>query len=257
MNPTRSEARSIPAILWAAVMGGTGFAAGFLGPLVLTPEANQGPLLGIFITGPLGVLLGLVLFGVTRGLRLTAKRQWQVLKTFAVVIVAATLYVCLPGPALHGEIVDAEVQRCGPPSERVDRAVGNWEKRIAKVTWSPARSGWQAYARRSAQEDNGAVVGVLVLRRNTLYEQRKPWNKGDITARGWKDVNKRQSYYVPDPVGLCADYPAGKRLVRFVSYDVSVLNRHAVEWPPTKLSDFLDLQVLGPVREEHRKFAEN
>ena len=252
MNPTRS----IPAIVWGAVMGGTGFAAGFLGPLALTPAANQGPLLGIFITGPLGVLLGLVLFGVTRGLGLTAKRQWQVLKTFAVVIATATLYVCLPEPALNGEIVDAEVERCGPPSEGVDKAIGDWEKRIAKVTWSPARPGWEAYARRSAQEDNGAVVSVVVLRRNTLYEQRKPWNKGDITARGWKDVNKRQSYYISDPVGLCADYPAGKRLVRFVLYGGSALNSRAVEWPPTKLSDFLDLQVLDPVREEHRKFAE-
>jgi hypothetical protein len=31
---------------------------GFLGPIIFTPEANQGPLLGIFITGPLGFLLG-------------------------------------------------------------------------------------------------------------------------------------------------------------------------------------------------------
>jgi energy-converting hydrogenase Eha subunit B len=31
---------------------------GFFGPLVLAPEANQGPLLGIFITGPLGFILG-------------------------------------------------------------------------------------------------------------------------------------------------------------------------------------------------------
>ena len=31
---------------------------GFLGPIIFTPEANQGPLLGIFITGPLGFLVG-------------------------------------------------------------------------------------------------------------------------------------------------------------------------------------------------------
>jgi hypothetical protein len=39
-------------------LGGIGFCAGFFGPLLLTPEANQGPLLGLFITGPLGFLLG-------------------------------------------------------------------------------------------------------------------------------------------------------------------------------------------------------
>ena len=32
--------------------------ARIVGPIVFTPQANQGPLLGIFITGPLGFLLG-------------------------------------------------------------------------------------------------------------------------------------------------------------------------------------------------------
>ncbi|MBV2132425.1 hypothetical protein KRX52_06360 [Pseudomonas sp. MAP12] len=42
----------------ALALGGIGFCAGFFGPLLLTPDANQGPLLGLFITGPLGFLLG-------------------------------------------------------------------------------------------------------------------------------------------------------------------------------------------------------
>jgi hypothetical protein len=43
----------------AAVVGAIGFAGGFFGPIFLAPEANQGPLLGIFITGPLGFVLGM------------------------------------------------------------------------------------------------------------------------------------------------------------------------------------------------------
>ncbi|MFN0008254.1 MAG: hypothetical protein ACKVXR_10125 [Planctomycetota bacterium] len=50
---------------WAAIgavaLGGIGFAGGFFGPILLAPDANQGPLLGIFITGPLGFLLGGIL----------------------------------------------------------------------------------------------------------------------------------------------------------------------------------------------------
>ena len=42
----------------ALVTGAIGFSAGFFGPLVFAPGANQGPLLGIFITGPLGFLFG-------------------------------------------------------------------------------------------------------------------------------------------------------------------------------------------------------
>ena len=42
----------------AVILGAVGFSAGFFGPIIFTPQANQGPLLGIFITGPLGFLLG-------------------------------------------------------------------------------------------------------------------------------------------------------------------------------------------------------
>lgn len=43
------------------ILGVIGFAAGFFGPIILQPSANQGPLLGIFITGPLGFTLGTVI----------------------------------------------------------------------------------------------------------------------------------------------------------------------------------------------------
>ncbi|MEN9734647.1 MAG: hypothetical protein RLZ45_2642 [Verrucomicrobiota bacterium] len=45
-------------LLFAVVTGAVGFSAGFFGPLFLAPDANQGPLLGILITGPLGILIG-------------------------------------------------------------------------------------------------------------------------------------------------------------------------------------------------------
>ena len=59
-------------VLGGLVTGVVGFAAGFFGPIIFAPGANQGPLLGIFITGPLGVLLGAVgggIYWMTRGNR--------------------------------------------------------------------------------------------------------------------------------------------------------------------------------------------
>jgi hypothetical protein len=49
------EERWFGMALW---VGALSFAAGFFGPMVLAPGANQGPLLGIFITGPVGTLVG-------------------------------------------------------------------------------------------------------------------------------------------------------------------------------------------------------
>lgn len=52
--PTRGEY----AVLGAIILGFIGFWAGFAGPIIFTPESNQGPLLGILLTGPLGCIVG-------------------------------------------------------------------------------------------------------------------------------------------------------------------------------------------------------
>ena len=46
--------------LWSLLTGAIMFLAGFFGPILLTPRANQGPMLGLFFTGPLGLVLGAV-----------------------------------------------------------------------------------------------------------------------------------------------------------------------------------------------------
>ena len=47
-------------LLGAIVLGAIGFCAGFFGPIILASGGNQAPLLGIFITGPLGFILGAI-----------------------------------------------------------------------------------------------------------------------------------------------------------------------------------------------------
>ena len=54
---------------WALILGAIGFVGGYVGPMVVTPEANQGPLLGIFITGPGGALLGALIVLIAGFLR--------------------------------------------------------------------------------------------------------------------------------------------------------------------------------------------
>ncbi len=49
-------------------VGLVGFALGFFGPMILTPEANQGPMLGIFITGP-GAFVAGIAWGAVRAAR--------------------------------------------------------------------------------------------------------------------------------------------------------------------------------------------
>jgi hypothetical protein len=52
----------------ACFVGGVGFALGFFGPMLLSPGSNQGPMLGILVTGPWGFAGGLA-WGAWRALR--------------------------------------------------------------------------------------------------------------------------------------------------------------------------------------------
>ncbi|MDE2388730.1 MAG: multidrug ABC transporter permease [Betaproteobacteria bacterium] len=44
----------------ALILGGLFFTLGFLGPMVFAKDTNQGPLIGIFIAAPLGVITGAI-----------------------------------------------------------------------------------------------------------------------------------------------------------------------------------------------------
>jgi hypothetical protein len=60
----------------AIILGVSSFLVGFAGPILAHPDSPQGPLLGIFITGPLGTVAGAVL-GALVGLaiQLTRRRE--------------------------------------------------------------------------------------------------------------------------------------------------------------------------------------
>ncbi|NNK64535.1 MAG: hypothetical protein HKO98_15155, partial [Gemmatimonadetes bacterium] len=55
-------------VVGGTLVGGVGFAAGFLGPILLG-LGPQGPLMGIFMTGPLGAVIGGVLGALVGWLR--------------------------------------------------------------------------------------------------------------------------------------------------------------------------------------------
>ncbi len=58
----------------AVILGAIAFAVGFFGPIIWAPDANQGPLLGIFITGPIGFAVGFA-WGVFREVQRSAKQR--------------------------------------------------------------------------------------------------------------------------------------------------------------------------------------
>jgi hypothetical protein len=89
----------------ALILGVSGFVIGYVSPIILAPDANQGPLLGIFITGPGGFLLGGLIGAIVEVLKRKSPRLsklaplvcnwalWMSAALALLVIVAGIVYI--------------------------------------------------------------------------------------------------------------------------------------------------------------------
>ena len=93
--------------------GAVGAAAGFFGPIILDPGANQGPLLGLLITGPGGAIAGLVLGFLFGALPFTDILRLQALLLCCMLLAGGTLWYCLPGPRLVSRVVEGTIEYAG------------------------------------------------------------------------------------------------------------------------------------------------
>lgn len=242
----------LPVGLWALALGATGFVAGFFGPIALNPDANQGPLVGIFITGPGGALGGAILGAIFRILGVSATRSLKWLGSCCVLSGLGTLFFCLPEPAVLGYVIDAEVEQCAPPRESIDAALERWEEAVAHVTWYTPPRDWKQTAIRNVERAPGVVLTMNVTRRAAILEHRKPWNAGRRSASPWQASGTRESYYAQQAGASCAEYLATGRALYLPSTDSSSgPDQPARIWPPTDPTGFLSLMELGPVPAEY------
>jgi hypothetical protein len=253
MMPAVPHSRSPSVLTWALGLGVVGFAAGFFGPMIFAPDANQGPLVGILFSGPGGVVLGLLLYVIFRLLGIPPVWEWRALLACGMTLAAVTLYLVMPEPAFHGYIEDVEITSCRPLIEGLDDAIRYWDGQIAKRPES-ARTGWQEDSRAMLQSDNGVILDVFIVRHRPLFEERKPWNTGRIVPADWQAVNASKTFYARYRGGSCANYPAATRSLQF--NDLYFYGYpEGLGWPPRKASDFLGLQTLDSVPDAYRRFA--
>lgn len=240
-------APSASVILAAAVggalfVGAVGFCAGFFGPIALNPGANQGPLVGIFITGPGGAILGGVVGGLLGALGASRTSSVAVLGTTAAVLAVATLFFALPEPEFKGNVLELHVESCASPLTLRAEAFDYWDKRIATASWAAVRPGWKDGFEAMVAADPGVILQVTVSRSTGVYENRKPWNKGTIRrGQAWW-VGQR--YFAR---GSCVDWPTGASGIFMAAGDT----RASQAWPAEVLPNFLALQVLTPADSNH------
>ncbi len=110
-------------VRWTLVISAVSFVVGFVGPLILS-NSNLGPLLGIFVTGPLGFLVG----GLVGALRVSNRSARLSSKVIAVVWALALAYTYLTVPLvvsmvyflvpLHALIIVSTIYLLANPTTR-------------------------------------------------------------------------------------------------------------------------------------------
>lgn len=224
------------------VLAVAGFAAGFFGPGIFVPEANQGPLAGILISGPAGFVVGAALWALCALFKPSARLQWRMLYAVATIVVLITLFCVQPGPKVRGYVFDGEVESCAPTSETDADVLRYWDGRIAQVDWAKPRAGWRADMQRQLREAPGVVLTVQVQRTSAIMENRKPWNSGSQVSDGWKARNEETPFY--DANGSCDQYPDGSAIRGYQESDADDRIRSANIWPPQDLLYVLSASAL-------------
>jgi len=233
----RMNLRSSPGF-WALSLGVVGGAAGFFGPMLLNPDANQGPMLGLFITGPGGAIAGAILGFLFKLLPLGDSLRGQALVLACTALGLGTLWFALPEPAVRARIVDATIATCRPAGELIPARIAHWEERIAAASYAQPRDDWRGDTQRMLRERPGVVVELNVARSNAILEHLRPWDRGQLSAQGWKRIDDTQRYFGG---GACASYPTGKHVL------LTPRDSYSRAWPPSDLPDFLGVQVLEAV----------
>jgi hypothetical protein len=229
-------------VIAAIVLGATGFLCGYFGPLMLNPDANDAPLFGIFITGPLGALLGATIGIVAAASSLSRQSFAAILAALALMTAGLILYLSLPEDRLDGFVIDAETVACEGPTSLVDEATARWEKWNSETQWRTPRPRWREEISGMIARDRGVVLRMVARRRWEIYKQRKPWNRGRLVLYpSRKQVSER--YFVR---GSCDAYRTGTRDLYAPQWEASSVT------PPDILPTFLGLDVLEPVPERYR-----
>jgi hypothetical protein len=224
---------------WAGVLGIVGFLSGFVGPMVLAPGANQGPLLGILLTGPGGALLGAILGAVVALLGIPRPVASRALYTVAGIGAVVILYFCIPAPSFRADIIDGEIRRCVLPESLRDATVARLNAIAATRPPREKPVRWEEAFDRALAERKGVVIEVRVLRRSRLYEKQAAWNQGTLTVRPWTPATATSTYFASYRGPDCAAYSDGTRALFMATGHVSI-------WPPSYIGEMLELKVAAP-----------
>ena len=232
-------------VQWMSLLGVAGFLCGFIGPMLLAPEANQGPMLGIFITGPGGAIAGLLLGSIAAMLQWPVPRQKQCLQYCTIVLASVTLYFCIPTPRYQADVVDGAITACTPVDALREKTVDSLNTLHAQRP-VPKPIPWGEKFDQAASAKPGVVIAVRLSRVTQFFEKQARWNRGDLMMKPWVTSDKEAKYFANYLGSSCAPYPLGTQTVLTATGNIGI-------WPPYGIAEMLNLKTAEPLSPKHMR----
>lgn len=232
-------------IQWITVLGIVGFLSGFVGPMLLAPDANQGPMLGIFITGPGGAVLGAVLGSIVGMIGWASSRNRQALYICATLLAVVTLYFCIPSPRYRADVVEGDILTCTVADSLREKTIDSLNKTTAgRPNQKPIK--WDEKFDLAIAEKPGVIIVLHIARFTKGFEKQALWNRGELMMELWRSIDKDVSYFAHYAGNDCSQYPVGMHTTLTATGNIGI-------WPPYGTAEMLNVKTVEPLTEKYVK----
>jgi len=221
------------------IVGLVGLVCGYFGPLRYSME--QGPLMGLFVTGPAGFVIGAAAGWVFEKARIGGVVRESIFGVLLIGTAWATLALSRPGPQVFGTVREGVIVRCQSPIMRLPTALSMWRATIAADPSVSVRPEWEREVRRVLQDAHGVVIEFVTRRRRNVY---RDGTASALRIGPWIVQEEKAEYFADFAGAACSSYP----LVRPERLWAGLPGVSASEEiPPPGVAGVLGVEVLESV----------
>jgi len=250
-------------VIWAITLGLVGLISGsFIPGLLDAKPGNMQAIVGIFITGPFGIFLGIVLGALVQRLKISPpKRRW-LLSGVASFYLIGIVYMSVPYYSFSTYLVDGKIVACKNVQPLFETRWDYWRKEHARVMRGETDMdrgnadlvrqrgsdiNWEQDIEMKIRERLGVVLTVQVIQKASVYEAY--WTTGHVSRKvEWEDVNRTEDFFSEHNGPSCESYVVGQQA--YYQSNSEAWDRY----PPRNLPAFLGLHVIKPAADAYRPF---
>lgn len=177
------------------IVGSAGLIPGFYLPIFLNPGANQGPFLGLFVTGPTSFVCGIIIGIVFQIFNFKRVTKIIILSPIVTAIICWTTVLSLPEDLLLSRNISGEILHRSNPIERLNSRIKWWDELIKNEAYIRPTLDWKGKIKNIFETEQGCLVTVNVHALRMTNLRKRPWNSGDTIVID-KGENGREELYI-------------------------------------------------------------